>query len=275
MKEDEKNVKNVLKIKLSEAQNHRCCYCGIKMVFEANHHNSVVIEKIIASENANDWFNLVASCYSCNNRRNGKDALEYYAWIKQNGRMRAIPTTSDVDSTLQEKIKNLVKERLSLRGVPFVLTGIIKGTEKVIDSIEKMEELVSTLVLINIKKYQSTSGRIVHHKRRWRSNTKLRKRLVNEQNHRCCYCGISVQCDHPDNHDYATIEHVIERSHGGSDKWENLVICCYVCNAHRSEVQLTAHDYYKYVKENGRNHKRFKRNNTKVKKELQDLYAVI
>jgi 5-methylcytosine-specific restriction endonuclease McrA len=38
--------------------------------------------------------------------------------------------------------------------------------------------------------------------------------------HRCAYCGNSA----------GTIDHVLPRSRGGKDSWENLVACCLSCN---------------------------------------------
>jgi hypothetical protein len=38
--------------------------------------------------------------------------------------------------------------------------------------------------------------------------------------HRCAYCGSSA----------STIDHVLPRSRGGKDEWENLVACCLKCN---------------------------------------------
>ena len=38
--------------------------------------------------------------------------------------------------------------------------------------------------------------------------------------HRCGYCGSSA----------STIDHVVPRSRGGEDSWENLVACCLRCN---------------------------------------------
>jgi len=37
---------------------------------------------------------------------------------------------------------------------------------------------------------------------------------------RCAYCGVHA----------STIDHVIPRSRGGADSWENLVACCLRCN---------------------------------------------
>lgn len=52
---------------------------------------------------------------------------------------------------------------------------------------------------------------------------KLRERLSEAQNHRCCYCGCDIR-------NGATIEHVISRYRGGSNDWGNLVASCDPCN---------------------------------------------
>lgn len=49
-----------------------------------------------------------------------------------------------------------------------------------------------------------------------------RKNLLNRDQHRCAYCGrgdITL-----------TIDHVIPKSRGGADSWENLVTACVRCN---------------------------------------------
>lgn len=47
-----------------------------------------------------------------------------------------------------------------------------------------------------------------------------RRGVLRRDNHRCGYCGKSA----------ATIDHVLPRSRGGRDSWENLVACCVRCN---------------------------------------------
>ena len=44
--------------------------------------------------------------------------------------------------------------------------------------------------------------------------------MLRRDEHRCAYCGRSA----------ATIDHVLPRSRGGRDTWENLVACCLRCN---------------------------------------------
>jgi hypothetical protein len=43
-----------------------------------------------------------------------------------------------------------------------------------------------------------------------------RRGVLRRDNHRCGYCGKAA----------STIDHVLPRSRGGADSWENLVACC-------------------------------------------------
>lgn len=47
-----------------------------------------------------------------------------------------------------------------------------------------------------------------------------RRGVLRRDEYRCAYCGKSA----------ATIDHVLPRSRGGRDTWENLVACCLRCN---------------------------------------------
>lgn len=49
-----------------------------------------------------------------------------------------------------------------------------------------------------------------------------RKNILRRDNYRCQYCGARA----PD----LTIDHVIPKSRGGGDEWENLVAACIRCN---------------------------------------------
>jgi 5-methylcytosine-specific restriction endonuclease McrA len=46
--------------------------------------------------------------------------------------------------------------------------------------------------------------------------------------HRCQYCG--ARCSIPE----LTYDHVTPRSRGGRTTWDNIVSCCYACNAHKA-----------------------------------------
>jgi 5-methylcytosine-specific restriction endonuclease McrA len=47
-----------------------------------------------------------------------------------------------------------------------------------------------------------------------------RRGVLRRDSHRCAYCGLHA----------GTIDHVMPRSRGGRDSWENLVACCVRCN---------------------------------------------
>ncbi|MCU0330338.1 MAG: HNH endonuclease [Candidatus Kapabacteria bacterium] len=49
-----------------------------------------------------------------------------------------------------------------------------------------------------------------------------RKNILRRDGHRCQYCGAT--------HAPLTVDHVIPRSRGGGDHWENLVCACVHCN---------------------------------------------
>ncbi len=48
-----------------------------------------------------------------------------------------------------------------------------------------------------------------------------RKNVYLRDNHRCQYCGKNGNL---------TLDHIMPRSRGGNDRWENMVACCIRCN---------------------------------------------
>jgi 5-methylcytosine-specific restriction endonuclease McrA len=67
------------------------------------------------------------------------------------------------------------------------------------------------------------------------------QRLSESQNHRCCYCGQHTFIGSKTPKGFskwqlATVEHVVPRSLGGSNSWENLVMACSECNNLRGNL---------------------------------------
>ncbi|RZU66148.1 5-methylcytosine-specific restriction endonuclease McrA [Microterricola gilva] len=60
---------------------------------------------------------------------------------------------------------------------------------------------------------------------RGRATPVSRRGVLRRDEHRCGYCGKSA----------STIDHVLPRSRGGRDTWENLVACCLRCNNVKSD----------------------------------------
>lgn len=65
----------------------------------------------------------------------------------------------------------------------------------------------------------------------------LRTKLAEAQNWKCCYCGCKMNTL-VNNKRAVTVEHVIPRSKGGADTWENTVAACAKCNHSRGNTEL-------------------------------------
>lgn len=55
-----------------------------------------------------------------------------------------------------------------------------------------------------------------------------RKNIFRRDGHRCQYCGTKSSP--------MTIDHVVPKSKGGKDTWENLVTACFKCNNRKGDV---------------------------------------
>jgi len=65
-----------------------------------------------------------------------------------------------------------------------------------------------------------------------------RRTIVSEQqNHRCCYCGIRTTEVQGFKYS-ATVEHIIPKSQGGPDDLDNYALACYKCNNDRGDKPL-------------------------------------
>ena len=54
-----------------------------------------------------------------------------------------------------------------------------------------------------------------------------RKRIFKRDNYECCYCGSKRNL---------TVDHVIPKSRGGSNYWDNLVTSCGRCNSNKDNM---------------------------------------
>jgi hypothetical protein len=56
----------------------------------------------------------------------------------------------------------------------------------------------------------------------------LNLKNLKRRDHICLYCGRGV--DDLNSHEYMTMDHVIPRSRGGQNVWENVAFSCVTCN---------------------------------------------
>lgn len=98
----------------------------------------------------------------------------------------------------------------------------------------------------------------------------MRTRLSESQNWKCCWCGCKTTDErgHPHSN---TVEHVIPRSEGGSDEWENLAMACQDCNHRRGTHSVEAFMSGEYNRDalNKRERQRAKRERRYMKRAEQ------
>lgn len=103
------------------------------------------------------------------------------------------------------------------RGFNLVFKGkaeVVKSADTVIVTDKKEYERPLIIRLLSYVKYVYRRLRVNRH------------RIYKRDGHRCVYCGNSKQL---------TIDHVIPKSKGGKNTWENLVTCCTKCNLKKSD----------------------------------------
>lgn len=71
----------------------------------------------------------------------------------------------------------------------------------------------------------ATVKKFVRHHRKWHPT---KKNIFIRDGHTCVYCGNENPSD-------MTIDHVMPKSRGGRDTWENLVCACYRCNHKKAD----------------------------------------
>jgi 5-methylcytosine-specific restriction endonuclease McrA len=80
-----------------------------------------------------------------------------------------------------------------------------------------------------------------------------RRNILKRDGHKCAYCG---RGDLP-----LTIDHVVPRSRGGADSWENLVAACLPCNNRKGNRTAEEAKLKLKIKPYAPNHIMFIRNN--------------
>lgn len=71
----------------------------------------------------------------------------------------------------------------------------------------------------------------------------LRRKIYNQQDGKCAYCGVKVTFIKTNDFfdTMSALDHIIPVKHGGTDEPENLQILCLYCNAKKFD-SLTYHD---------------------------------
>ncbi|MFJ3958976.1 HNH endonuclease [Arthrobacter sp. NPDC090010] len=98
------------------------------------------------------------------------------------------------------------------RALVLVLAGKASIVAEGGDPVVGPQEVFSRPSVILLNRYIRPRGNSV--------SSVSRRGVLRRDGHRCGYCGKAAH----------TIDHVLPRSRGGKDSWENLVACCLKCN---------------------------------------------
>lgn len=77
-------VYSMTRFSLSEAQNHKCCYCSCEMTLEDDNSPTMATREHIIPRvfgGPTEWWNLVAACNECNTLRGHMDAQAFF-WMR-------------------------------------------------------------------------------------------------------------------------------------------------------------------------------------------------
>jgi 5-methylcytosine-specific restriction endonuclease McrA len=92
------------------------------------------------------------------------------------------------------------------------------------------------VVLLMKKKAKALSGRVIRLVNyiklpysKISQNRPSRSMIYKRDGHKCQYCGSTKNL---------TIDHILPRSRGGQDTWENLVVACLHCNTRKGDKLL-------------------------------------
>lgn len=67
-----------------------------------------------------------------------------------------------------------------------------------------------------------------------------KERIFNKCNGKCCFCGMRLQMENPDKKNYMTIDHIVAKCKGGTNRDENLQALCWTCNELKNQLDNDA-----------------------------------
>lgn len=110
--------------------------------------------------------------------------------------------------------------------------NITSGRRAIVLLLKEKAQILSNRVIRLLNYIKIPLSRIMTHK-------PSRSLIYKRDNNSCQYCGCTRSL---------TIDHVIPRSRGGQDTWENLVVACHTCNTKKGN-KLLEHTGMKLLKQ--------------------------
>jgi 5-methylcytosine-specific restriction endonuclease McrA len=114
---------------------------------------------------------------------------------------------------------------------PLNITSIKRGVVLIIKGKAEIIKFDESPIITGYSNYVRPSIiRLLKYIKHNTRNIKVnRTRVYKRDNHECVYCGSKKQL---------TLDHVIPKSKGGRNEWNNLVTCCFKCNLKKGDKTL-------------------------------------
>lgn len=135
-----------MRCKLAEAQNWKCCWCGIHCIPEPHHKHSATIEHVHPRSlgGKDDWDNYAMACARCNHKRGTTSVEDFMAGV-----LTHLPKKEDkvarAERLMRKKIRKYRNHIIRLNDYGWVRNGIQYCPDKWLSTLnipeEKREEL--------------------------------------------------------------------------------------------------------------------------------------
>jgi 5-methylcytosine-specific restriction endonuclease McrA len=234
--------------RLLEMQAYRCAVCHRPI--HTDHHYDAPDWPSMSKVNralTRSYENCVLLC----NRCCGKSVLyptlmAYYEAYVTN----SVPSNSR-EYPINESVLLEIREQLTAAGIP-------EDREFPLDYGKAPRSSIPAIVRGILKKIAHEDfGKPAFRRRQNAKSAKWmndgnRRRFMEAQNHRCCYCGsrFDTEAKSTQSARYPSWEHVDNASDGGTSRMMNLVIACLACNNLRSIKDMSAYAFADWVLHN-------------------------
>jgi 5-methylcytosine-specific restriction endonuclease McrA len=227
---------------LSESQNHHCAFCGETLIPYSVDQKETCTVKINRAE-PRSYDNCVIVCRVCAGRSSSSNMslLDFYHSGEWKNAIPLKTNSVEYPDTIQE-IRRIVTELAPQYGINpddipigggFRYAPTDRATVIATNLVHK-EHIREKKVAIRA----SSPGK------------PYKRCFLESQNHRCCYCGETMNTFFTRHPLFATWEHVKALRDNGNNMLANYAIACRTCNSLRDQLDLSADDYYEWVLNN-------------------------